>query len=116
MPKPSLRLGYLANALSEGKAGLLLLGGQLDIGRQTNRLESTDDVPSQVELPPLHAVACGAGHPVVIVVPAKAECACIFIHGSMHLYRVRVPAVEYVPALKIETAIRATTKTADHGM
>ena len=41
---------------SEGQLRLLLLSGQLDVGREANSLEAADDGPRQVELPPLHAV------------------------------------------------------------
>ena len=68
---------------SEGEAGFLLLGGQLDVGGQAHGLESADNVPGQVKLPPLHAVPRRAGHAVVVVVPA-VECAlsCVNLHVS----------------------------------
>ncbi len=60
------------SAYLERQAGFLLLSGQLHVGRQADSLEAADDVPRQVKLPPLHAVPRGAGHSVMVIVPADA--------------------------------------------
>lgn len=50
-----------AAAVGKGQARLLLLGGQLDVVSQAQRLEAGHELPGDVELPPLQAVPRAAG-------------------------------------------------------
>mmetsp|Transcript_36684 Transcript_36684/g.93767 ORF Transcript_36684/g.93767 Transcript_36684/m.93767 type:complete len:201 (-) Transcript_36684:854-1456(-) len=59
--------------LVERKASLLRLRGQLHCRSQADRLESRDDHPSHVDLPPLESMPGAELKGVVVVVPALAE-------------------------------------------